>query len=69
MSGKGNRWVERLLSRKETCRFQVRSTYTVLVDTVTSLFTGHPPDLAWLHQQEPSLTPVIAYDQSIFIRL
>src|ERR1041384_1598234 len=38
-SGKGNRWVERILSLKETCRLQARSTYTVLVDAVSSLFT------------------------------
>ena len=47
-SEKGNRWVERILSLKETCRLQAQSTYTVLVDAVTKLFTGQPPDLAWL---------------------
>jgi transposase len=47
-SEKGNRWVERILSLKETCRLQTRSTYTVLVDAVTKLFMGQPPDLAWL---------------------
>jgi transposase len=26
-SDKGNRWVERILSLKETCRLQARSTY------------------------------------------
>jgi hypothetical protein len=45
----GNRWVERILSRKETCRLQARSTYTVLVDAVTRFFHGQPPDLSWLH--------------------
>jgi transposase len=48
---KGNRWVERILSLKETCRLQARSTYPVLVEAVTSLFTGQPPDLAWLRQK------------------
>jgi transposase len=47
-SMKGNRWVERILSLKETCRLQGRSTYAVLVDAVSSLFTGRQPDLAWL---------------------
>lgn len=56
-SAKGNRWVERILSLKETCRLQAQSTYAVLVDAVTKLFRGQPPDLAWLRQQEPSLTP------------
>ena len=50
-STKGNRWVERLLSLKETCRLQARSTYTVLVGAVASLFPGQQPDLAWLGQQ------------------
>ena len=50
-SEKGNRWVERILSLKETCRLQAQSTYTVLVDAVTKLFRGQPPDLAWLRQQ------------------
>jgi len=49
-SEKANRWMERILSRKETCRLQTRSTYTVLVDAITALFIGHPPDLAWLRQ-------------------
>ena len=48
---KGNRWVERILSLKETCRLQTRSTYTVLVEAVTALFMGQPLDLAWLRQQ------------------
>ena len=49
-SEKGNRWVERILSLKETCRLQAQSTYTVLVDAVTKLFIGQPPDLTWLRQ-------------------
>jgi len=47
-SAKGNRWVERILSLKETCRLQARSTYTVLVDAITSFCTGQAPQLAWL---------------------
>ena len=50
-SRKGNRWVERILSLKETCRLQARSTYAVLVDAVSKLFTGQPPDVAWLGQR------------------
>jgi transposase len=48
-SDKGNRWVERILSLKETCRLQARATYTVLVEAVTCLFHGHPPELAWIN--------------------
>ena len=47
-STKGNRWVERILSLRETCRLRARSTYTVLVDAVTSFFRGQPPELSWL---------------------
>jgi transposase len=47
-SDKGNHWVERILSLKETCRLQARSTYMVLVDAVASLFQGQQPDLSWI---------------------
>jgi transposase len=50
-SVKGNRWVERILSLKETCRLQARSTYPVLVEAVSSLFTGRQPELAWIGQK------------------
>jgi transposase len=48
-SDKGNRWVERLLSLKETCRLHARTTYAVLVDAVTSFFHSRQPDLSWLN--------------------
>jgi hypothetical protein len=47
-SSKGNRWVERILSLKETCRLRAVSTYHVLVEAVTHFFTGQQPELAWL---------------------
>jgi transposase len=47
-SDKGSRWVERILSLKETCRLQVRSTYAVLVDAVRCSFYGQLPDTTWL---------------------
>ena len=47
-SEQGNRWVERILSLKETCRRQARATYAVLVDAITSFFSGQQPDLSWL---------------------
>ena len=49
-SAKGNHWVERMLSLKETWRLHARSTYQVLVDAVASLFTHQQPDLTWLAQ-------------------
>jgi transposase len=46
---KGNYWVERSLSLRQTCRQLGQSTLTVLVDVLTSLFGGRQPDLIWLH--------------------
>jgi transposase len=48
-SDKGNRWVERTLSLRQTCRQLGQSTFGVLVDAVTSLFCGRQPDLSWLY--------------------
>jgi len=58
-SDKGNRWVERILSLKETCRLRAVSTYQVLVDAVTSFFQGHQPDLAWLHEGQHACSPCV----------
>ena len=44
----GNRWVERTLSLRQTCRQLGQSTFGALVDAVTSFFQGRQPDLAWL---------------------
>jgi hypothetical protein len=48
-SEKGNRWVERILSLRETCRLQAKSTYTVLVEAMISFFHGPPPDRSWIN--------------------
>lgn len=48
-SDHGNRWVERSLSLRQTCRQLGQSTFGILVDAVTSLFQGRQPDLAWLY--------------------
>jgi transposase len=58
-SEKGNRWVERILSLRETCRLQAQSTYTVLVEAMTSFFHGQPPDLPWINEKvSPSAHPL-----------
>ena len=49
----GNRWVERILSLKETCRLRLVSTYHVLVEAVACFCTGQPPQLAWLQSRAP----------------
>jgi transposase len=58
-SSKGNRWVERILSLKETCRLHARATYAVLVDAVSSFFHDQPPDLSWINAGvHPSTHPL-----------
>jgi transposase len=45
---KGDRWVERILSVRETCRLRGRPTFPVLVHAVTCYFNGQPPDVSWI---------------------
>lgn len=47
-SEKGNRWVERILSFKETCRLRAKATFPLLVELIRNHFTGTEPDLAWI---------------------
>jgi transposase len=49
-SEKGNRWVERILSLRQTCRLQHKPTFAVLVEAIDSYFKEQDPDLAWIHQ-------------------
>jgi transposase len=50
VSDKGNRWVERMLSLRQTCRLQTRRTYPVLVEAIDCYFKERKPDLAWISQ-------------------
>ena len=54
-SEKGNRWVERVLSLRHTCRIRGRPTFPLLVDAVSCLFKGERPDLSWLTLPESLL--------------
>jgi transposase len=47
-NGKGDRWVERILMVRETCRLRGRPTFPVLVEAVTCSFNGQPPDVSWI---------------------
>ena len=47
-SEKGNRWVERILSFKETCRLKSKMTFPLLVDCLKSYFQNLQPDLSWI---------------------
>jgi transposase len=45
---KGDRWVERIFSVRETCRLQGIPTFPALVDAVICSFNGHHPDVSWI---------------------
>jgi transposase len=47
-NAKGDRWVERILSLRETCRLRGKPTFPVLVDAVTCYFNGQQPDVSWI---------------------
>jgi len=49
-SDKGLRWVERILSLKETCRIKGKAPFPVLVDMVSAYFKEQMPNLAWIGQ-------------------
>ena len=45
---KGDRWVERILSVRETCRLRGLPTCPVLVEAVTCSSNGRHPDVSWI---------------------
>jgi transposase len=47
-SDKGNRWVERILSLKQTWRQRVLAPFPVLVDAISAYFKEHQPNLSWI---------------------
>ena len=47
-SGKGNRWVERILSLKQTCRMRALPVFPILVNAIDAYFKDQPPDLQWV---------------------
>jgi transposase len=51
-SDKGNLWVERILSLRQTCRLHAKPTFEVLVDALTCFFKEQPPDLTWIYLAE-----------------
>lgn len=51
VSEKGHRWVERILSVRQTCRLRSKRTFPILVHAVDCHFQGVQPDLSWIPQQ------------------
>ena len=47
-STKGNRWVERILSFKQTCSIRSIDSYPLLVSLMESYFKGKDPNLSWI---------------------
>ena len=47
-SEKGNRWVERIVSLRQICRLQGKSSFHVLVDAMNASFKDQQPDLEWI---------------------
>jgi transposase len=45
-SEKGNRWVERILSLKRTCRMKNKPVFPILVDALDAYFKDQTPDIA-----------------------
>ena len=48
-SVKGDRWVERILTLRQTCRILGQRTFPVLVDAIRSYFHGVRPDSKWFY--------------------
>ena len=47
-SDKGNRWVERILSLKQTCRIRKKPVFPILVNAIDAYFKDQTPNLGWL---------------------
>ena len=47
-SDKGDRWVERILSLKQTCRIKFVSSFDILHQALTDFFKEQQPCLDWL---------------------
>ena len=56
-SEKGNRWVERVLSLRHTCRIRGRPAFPILVEAVSYLFKSEKPDLSWITPHESLPVP------------
>jgi transposase len=48
-SEKGDRWVERILSLRQTARIRGISSFTLLTQAMQAYFKGYDPDLSWIY--------------------
>jgi transposase len=49
-SENGERWAERILSLRHSCRLQRKRTFPVLIDAMQAYVGGGHPDLEWIHR-------------------
>jgi transposase len=54
-SERGDRWAERILSLRQTCRIQGRRTFPALVEAMSAAFQDQAPDVGWI--RAPGATP------------
>ncbi len=47
-SDKGDRWVERILSLKQTCKIKALSSFNILHQSIEAYFYEQDPELAWI---------------------
>jgi transposase len=47
---KGDRWVERILSLRETCRLRNCATFPVLVEALACVRQNRTPDVSWIYE-------------------
>jgi transposase len=47
-SDKGDRWAERILSRRQTCRGCGLPVFPILVNVIRCFFKERQPDLCWI---------------------
>jgi len=50
VSEKGQRWSERILSLRQTCRLRSLKTFPILVHAIDAHFKGESPDVSWISQ-------------------
>jgi hypothetical protein len=45
---KGDRWVERILSPRETCRLRALPAFPILVEAISCSFQNRTPEVSWI---------------------
>jgi transposase len=51
---KGDLFVERILSLRQTCSLQAKRTFPILLDAMQALLLGKQPEIQWINPQSPN---------------